>query len=161
MLDRERSVFEESLTHLEGRAEWGVKLIAEPGALEDAVAGEAPATGDDVSAGVAYLQGRGREAKAREEADRVAGAWAEEAHAALAALAEEALCNPLQNPEVSGHTGEMLLNGVYLVDEDSLPAFLRQADRLSADFAERSASVELTGPWPPYNFVRGSIEAAR
>lgn len=161
VLDRERAVFEDALRRLEGKTEWGVKLIAEPGALERAVSGEGSEAGGDASPGVEYMRRRSREARAREDADRIAEEWADRVHERASAHAAEALLNPLQNPEVSGHEGSMLLNGVYLVDDDDAEALRAEVAALAAEFQELSASVELTGPWPPYNFVKGSIEAAR
>jgi hypothetical protein len=76
-------------------------------------------------------------------------------------IASEALTNPLQAPELSGHAGEMILNGVYLVDDGDAEEFRRTVDELAEEYRDRGASVELTGPWPPYNFVKSSIEAAR
>jgi gas vesicle protein GvpL/GvpF len=162
MLDSEREVFVDALRRLEGKAEWGVKLIAEPGALDRAAAtGGSPADSGEVSAGTAYMRGKSLEAKIREEADRIAAEWAEDVHGRLAGLVAEALLNPLQNPEVSGHEGDMLLNGVYLVADDEVEAFHATAEQLGEEYEERGVAVELTGPWPPYNFVKGSIEAAR
>jgi len=161
MLEREQAVFRDALRSLEGKTEWGVKLIAEPGALERALAEDEAEESGDVSPGVAYMQSRGREAKEREEIDALANSWAAEAHDRLADAAVEALLNPLQNPEVSGHIGEMLLNGVYLVEDAGMGKFTKEVEALVADFDDRGVSVEMTGPWPPYNFVKGSIEAAR
>jgi hypothetical protein len=104
---------------------------------------------------------KSRQSRAREEADRVAEGWAQTVHERAAAIASEALLNPLQNPEVSGHDGDMLLNGVYLVDDRETEAFRSIVDGLADEFAARDASVTLSGPWPPYNFVKSSIEAAR
>jgi hypothetical protein len=55
----------------------------------------------------------------------------------------------------------MLLNGVYLVDDVDINAFRQAVEELNRRFGPRGARAELTGPWPPYNFVKGSIEAAR
>jgi hypothetical protein len=107
------------------------------------------------------MKRRQREAKVDEERDRVAEEWAQTVHERLAGRAAEALLNPLQRPEVSGHEGDMLLNGVYLVDEEEIGAFRATVDRLAEEFRGRGVSVELTGPWPPYNFVKSSIESAR
>ena len=164
MLGSEHTVFVDALESLEGKAEWGVKLIAEPGALERAAAPRGDPGAEDageLSPGMAYLRGRSEEAETREELDRIAMEWADGVHQRLASRVSEALLNPLQNPEVSGHEGEMLLNGVYLVGEDEAPAFHRAVEELQTEYRERGADVELTGPWPPYNFVKGSIEAAR
>ena len=48
----------------------------------------------------------------------------------------------------------MILNGVYLVDrerEDELRAALEE---LRSGHGDRGLVLELTGPWPAYNFVR-------
>ena len=163
MLDREGPVFEDALGRLEGKTEWSVKLIAQPGALSRASsAGRGPADQEaGLSRGAAYMRGKRDQAQAREEAAQLADEWADRVHQRVAAIAAEALLNPLQNPEVSGHTGEMLLNGVYLVDDADEEAFREEVTALSAELGDLGASVELSGPWPPYNFVKGSIEAAR
>jgi hypothetical protein len=163
MLERERLVFMEALDRLAGKTEWGVKVIAEPDAVERAAVGNGQ-DGDEAgaaSAGVAYLRQRSRENRARERGTEIAEEWAADAHELLAANASEALRNPLQNPELSGEIGEMLLNGVYLVDDEEIDAFRHAVDDLNRRFSPKGVRAELTGPWPPYNFVKGSIEAAR
>jgi len=163
MLGRERDLLVDALARLQGKTEWGVKVIAEPGALERAAAqgGARPDDEAKLSPGTAYMSEKRRQALSREEGDRVAEEWAEAVHERLAAKASEALLNPLQNPEVSGHIGEMLLNGVYLVDDREAEDFRGVVDQLAGEYLELGAAVELTGPWPPYNFVKSSIEAAR
>jgi hypothetical protein len=163
MLGRERDLLVDALARLQGKTEWGVKVIAEPGALERAAAqgGAGPDDEATLSPGTAYMSEKRRQAQSREEGDRVAQEWAEAVHDRLAARASEALLNPLQNPEVSGHIGEMLLNGVYLVDDREAEDFRGVVDQLAREYLELGAAVELTGPWPPYNFVKSSIEAAR
>jgi hypothetical protein len=164
LLEREHDVFADALARLEGKTEWGVKVIAEPGALESAAERESGAGGaspEELSAGAAYMREKSRAARRRDAVDRVAEAWAQDVHDRVAEHAVEALLNPLQNPEVSGHTGDMLLNGVYLVDDTSTAAFHSALDSLATEYQPHGVAVELTGPWPPYNFVKGSIEAAR
>jgi hypothetical protein len=164
MLQREHDVFIDALERLEGKTEWGVKLVADPGALERAAEESAEAEGepqDELSAGAAYMREKSRAARRQERIDRIAEGWAEDVHDRVARQAVEALLNPLQNPEVSGHNGDMLLNGVYLVEDPTSGDFHTAIEALATEYASRGARVELTGPWPPYNFVKGSIEAAR
>jgi Gas vesicle synthesis protein GvpL/GvpF len=164
VLEREHDVFTDALSRLDGKTEWGVKLIAEPEALERAAdadaAGDEPTSGE-LSAGAAYMREKGRAARRRDVADRIAENWSEKVHDRVAAHAVEALLNPLQNPEVSGHTGDMLLNGVYLVDDRAADEFHAAVGELASEYEPLGARVEISGPWPPYNFVKGSIEAAR
>jgi hypothetical protein len=164
VLEREHDVFADALDRLEGKTEWGVKVIAQPGALERAVdseSGTGAAPEEGLSAGAAYMREKSRATRRRDAADRIAESWAQDVHELVAAHAVEALLNPIQNPEVSGHTGDMLLNGVYLVDDVAAAEFHSAVDRLATEYQARDVQVELTGPWPPYNFVKGSIEAAR
>ena len=163
MMGREGAVLLEALERLDGKSEWGVKAFAEPGALERAAverAGEEAGAGA-LSPGAAYMDRRRREARAREEAEEVADGWAQEIHEQLTRGAAEALLNPLQRREVSGHEGDMLLNGVYLVGNEWVEQLQELVAELDDDYRERGVSIQLTGPWPAYNFVKSSIESAR
>ena len=163
LLAREGDLFRDALERLEGKTEWGVKLVAKPEALQRAAIsrGDLSPEPDAASEGTAYMNRKRREAQARDEEDQIAEEWAREVHERVAEGAAEALLNPVQRPEVSGYEGEMLLNGVYLVSDSDVDDFRRLVDRLADEYRERGALVELTGPWPPYNFVKSSIEAAR
>jgi osmotically-inducible protein OsmY len=160
MLERERSALMDALERLEGKTEWGVKAIAAPGVLEREVAGD----GDDraaPSAGTAYLDAKRRQAQTDEDREELADRWGFDIHDRLAAIAAEALLNPLQAPDVGGYEGEMLLNGVYLVEDSDAEKFKGLVAEASAEWEERGVALTLTGPWPAYNFVKNSIEAAR
>jgi len=163
MMSRERDALLEALERLEGKAEWGVKAFAGSGALERAALERAKEGADEesVSPGAAYMDRRRREARARENAEEIADGWAQAIHERLARCAAEALLNPLQRREVSGRDGDMLLNGVYLVEDEKVEQFRELASELADDYCTRGVLVELTGPWPAYNFVKNSIEAAR
>jgi hypothetical protein len=80
-------------------------------------------------------------------------------HGELARAAVAADRLPPQRRELSGRTEEMLLNGVYLVDDEDLPRFLALVDALAHEHEHRGLEVEPTGPWPAYNFVPGGIGA--
>jgi len=159
MLAAERAGLHEAIDRLRGQAEWGLKVFCDRAALAQAAA----APGDGAAGqgeGAAYLARRRAEADARERAREVLDAVVREAHERLAAVAREALVNPLQGRELTGREDDMALNGVYLVDDDEV-ARLRAAAEEVADAAPEGLSFELTGPWPPYNFVKRSVEAAR
>jgi hypothetical protein len=144
MLSRDYGVLIDALERLVGRAEWGVKAFAAPVAIEREAARRAIRA----------------EAEWDEEVP-TADDWAWEIHADLALFADEALRNPLQAPGGSGRQGEMLLNGVYLVDDERACAFRSVARELSERLGRRGVEIVLTGPGPAYNFVKSSIEAAR
>jgi hypothetical protein len=163
MMSREGPALLEALERLEGKAEWGVKAFAAPGALERAALrrAEEGAEQGPVSSGTAYMERRRREARARENAEEIADGWASSIHERLARCSAEALLNPLQRREVSGHDGDMLLNGVYLVEDTEVDRFRQLAARLGEEHRPDGVVIEATGPWPAYNFVKSSIESAR
>lgn len=144
MLGRDHGLLLDALARLGGRAEWGVKAFAAPIAME--------------------REALRRATRIDEEWDPdapLADEWAREIHADLALFAEEALLNPLQPPAVSGRRSEMLLNGVYLVDDERASAFRSVARQLSERLGLRGVEIVLAGPGPAYNFVKSSIESAR
>jgi hypothetical protein len=139
-----------ALDALEGREEWSVKLLADPEALARA-AGGAREPAEAPGSGAAYLLGRRAERDDRAAAARLATSVAEDVHAGLRAAAADAVLRPPQNRDLSGHEGEMLLNGAYLVDD---PARLREAvEALRERHRHLGARIELSGPFPPYSFV--------
>jgi hypothetical protein len=154
MLDREAELLEAALAHLAGRREWGVKgFLMAPRHAESAAAGAA-------TGGADYLRQRRAERDRRDHAAARADAACAAIHNRLRALAVEGLLTPPQRPEASGHAGQMLLNGVYLVADDARGAFHRELDTLREELADGGLELVLTGPWPAYNFVPTELGAA-
>jgi hypothetical protein len=153
MLERERDALSRALAWLEGRQEWGVKLLVEGERLAPtaAPAGEAAQS----EGGAAYLARRRNERQAREAARTLAVQIVDDVDQALRAHAIDAVRLPAQNRELSGHTGDMLLNGAYLVEADGVDALRATADELRDRYGDYGAQLVVTGPWPPYNFAAG------
>jgi hypothetical protein len=80
-------------------------------------------------------------------------------HEQLSEVTAEALSVPLQRPEASGHDGQMLLNGVYLVENAQQQTFFALIDELRREYESLGLELVPTGPWPAYNFVPGAIGA--
>jgi gas vesicle protein GvpL/GvpF len=157
MLERENGPMHAALEALRGKAEWGVKAFRLPSAsgaprLED-VDTERPQTGAD------YLERQRRARQRRERADEALDALCETIHSALTAIAARAVLLAPQRPEVSGHAGEMLLNGAYLVDAIRHEDFHATVGQLAHECGSQGIEVHLTGPWPAYNFVPDAIGA--
>jgi hypothetical protein len=165
MLEREASSLRGALDQLTGRQEWSVKVLVDP----DKLAEEARARSDKAEALEDELQGRGGggeymlrrrlERHTREVADSLARELAEHVHARLAERALDAVVRSPQNPELSGHEGRMLLNAAYLVEAERAAELRDLVGELEAEQAGLGARVELSGPWPPYNFVPAGTAA--
>jgi hypothetical protein len=153
-----------TLARLAGKTEWGVKIFVHPGELAEELEGQEGEEPEDPLAearpGEAYLLNRRRETLRKESLGRALEERCAQVHDELVATASEAVLNRLQPAELTGHPGEMALNGVYLVEDAAVQDFAETVERLQERHAP-SLEIELTGPWPPYNFVNSAIEVGR
>jgi hypothetical protein len=150
MLAERRDELTAALAALAGREEWSVKLLVDREALAAGLRepGEDPA---EPGSGAAYLLLRREERRLREAVGDRAARLAEDVHARLQERAVDARVRPAQNRELSGHEGEMILNGAYLVERDHADGLRALVDELEAHHGP--ARIELSGPLPPYSFV--------
>ena len=141
---------EETLDRIEGREEWSVKAYADPAARP---ASEDESSGEDtgMGAGKAYLLKRRAATQRREAAAQQDAETAEQLHAELQGSAVAGRRLAPQDRRLTGHVGEMILNGTYLVDRGEVEAFKSAVDRLAG--LHEHLRVELAGPWPPYSFA--------
>ena len=159
MLDAERESFAEILGLLEGRQEWGVKLLLDPARVADEARARSPevetleAQLAQRSEGGAYMLRRRLERHVSEVSESLAAEVARHVHARVQDWAVDAVTLSPQNRELSGHEGEMVLNGAYLVDADRVDGLRGLVGELETHHRELGARIELTGPCPPYNFV--------
>jgi hypothetical protein len=157
-LRRERASFVEALTALDGRLEWGVKVSIDAGSLIDAVQASADVGGAapervERGEGSTYMLRRRSERAAREAASSLARSVADDVHARLQDWAISTTIHPAQNRDLSGHTGEMVLNAACLVERSRTGELRELVAELEYRYRDLGATIELSGPWPPYNFI--------
>lgn len=131
-----------------GHVELGAKAYVVESAEEAAVP-ERPKSGRE------YLARRSAEASKRDDARMRRQAEVLAAHEAMADASTHAVANPPQDPALSGRSEPMVLNGAYLVARDNFDTFVALVERLGHDLKAHGISLEVTGPWPPYNFAAG------
>ena len=159
MLDREEKHLTGTLDRLAGRQEWGVKLLLDRDTLARAARERSPEIAGleeerlGRSGGGAYMIGRKVDRRMAELTHQLATEVAEDVHARLEDCTEDSVLNPPQNRELSGYEGEMLLNGAYLVESSRTEELRDVLTRLEERHSAFGARLELTGPWPPYNFA--------
>ncbi|QGN31965.1 GvpL/GvpF family gas vesicle protein [Microlunatus sp. Gsoil 973] len=133
-----------SLDRVEGCSEWSVKMLTD-------LATEQGAEDEPAASGTAYLQRRRAEYARHTDAQQRAAVAADEIHAALSRLTAASRRLPPQDRRLTGHRGEMMLNGAYLVADDQSEQFTSLVEQLGADLS--GSRLELGGPWPPYSFA--------
>ena len=151
----------EALERVAGRVELGVKAFvdhdrfASGGALRNESVRELTERVSGAVGGRAYMESRRLEQLVTDELMRFKGDVGAELHARLSGVAEDALTLPLRRPEVSGREEEMLFNGAYLVGDRA--RFEQELGAFVDDHREDGIEVDLTGPWPAYNFVPAGL----
>ena len=157
MLARETVALTDALRQLHGKAEWGVKVFGAAAGPAQSASGDEP---EPPASGTDYMRRRRTERDARFQADDEVLDACAAIHQRLTDVSADALTAPPQRPEVSGHDGPMLLNGIYLVETADEEVFLARVDELRERHASLGITLVPTGPWPAYNFVPGAIGAA-
>jgi Gas vesicle synthesis protein GvpL/GvpF len=161
LLADERIELGDALARLRGRAEWGLKLFVDRARLTDAVRDHAGDAAGESSGAAEYLQRKRRDRDLRERVDRMVITCAQESYARLEGLAAGARTNPVQHPDAHGRATEMALNAVYLVDAERRDEVAAAAAELRAEYEPLGFELELTGPWPAYNFASPTPAPAR
>ncbi len=126
------------LASLDGKREWGVKFLLRPRLHEGS---------DAHKSGKSYLIAK-RAAHAKHPLPLDAEKHAHEIHAKLQALANDSVLLPLQEH------GAMLMNAAYLLDRDAEKSFDAALAAASETAESNGIHCEVTGPWPPYSFVK-------
>jgi len=159
MLAQHYDDFVAALARLKGRQEWGVKVYCDRETLIqkiEAVSDRVKELRTEIARkpeGMAYFLKKRVEEAIAEEVERVSDEYAQRSHDRLTSRAEEAVVLPLQGREITGREEEMILNGAYLVASERLAAFQSELASLEKEYTDLGFRYEMTGPWPPYNFV--------
>jgi len=143
-LRREAHSLEHALSHLRGKDEFGVKVFADLHRGIGAGGADPPLSEQSGSGRMPYLI---EEACAR-------------VHEQLCAVATDGLVAPSEPFAAEAHAGELILNGVYLVEDRSREAFDNEVRELGRELGRLGIELQATGPWAAYNFVPGAIGAA-
>jgi hypothetical protein len=164
-LSERRDTLQAALDRVRGKVEVGVKAFID----RDRFAAGRAKQNDDIrqlesevataEGGRAYLERRRLEQLVASELERFRGEVAERIHGRLLPAAEDGHALPLQAPEISGRSEEMIFNGAYLVTANR-GGFEEALASLAHDIRDDGVDLELTGPWPAYNFVPEELGAA-
>jgi len=150
LLESRQSQLHGTIDRVRGRVEIGVKAWVDTARLADTLRGEEGASSSGT--GREYLQRRRQEQRRLDEVRERCAELAAEAHGRLLSVAVEGVQNRPHPPELTGRPEMMLLNGAYLVPAADT-ALEAEVGRLAAEHGPFGVTYELTGPWPPHNFV--------
>lgn len=146
------------IERLRGSEEWGLNVYCDRAELLEKVTSLSPVLREmseragAAAPGQAYLLRKKieslREGEARAETRRVA----ERIEAELAACSRAAARLRVLKDE-GGEHGELTAKLAFLVERSGFGGFRSAAERLAEEYAGAGFRLELTGPWPAYNFA--------
>jgi len=134
------------LRRIEGKVEWAVKVYRTAEARR-------PTASRPSGSGRDYLLARSRDISARSSIEEQLREGVREIHETLGQVSAEYVRNQPQDAVLSGRREQMLLNGAYLVSRADQARFLDVVRETADNFSTKGLSVEVSGPWPAYNFT--------
>jgi hypothetical protein len=151
LLSERRREFAADLERVRGCVEVGVKGFVERPVLEEHLARERAGV-DAATPGRAYLERRRLQQDVAAEAATIIAEAARSTHARLLRRSLAGAVSRPHSRELSGRADEMFLNAAYLVPAAD-QELRSEVAALGRAYAPLALSFELTGPWPPFNFV--------
>ena len=160
MLEEKHDELLAIIERLRGREEWGLNVYSDRARLKEAVVSLSPRLSElseqaaQASPGQAYLLRKKidslRDAEARGETRRVAAEIEQELAGAAAGSARLRVLK-----DEGGEQGDVAAKLAFLVEGARFEEFRAAAERLAQKYEGAGFKLELTGPWPPYNFAAG------
>jgi hypothetical protein len=139
---RQRRRLDAVTRRIGGRREWGLRVRR--------VGAASRPTTRRVTTGAGYLAAKKQARDAEQESAARGLAGVNRTFAAFAALAVEAD----RRPAAAGdQPSSVLLDAAFLVDVTRTPGFRAAVRRATREWARTGHRIELTGPWPAYNFI--------
>lgn len=159
-LTRHYEPFKATLERLEGKEEWSAKVyLTDTKKIEQMIKEESEVIREgekemaSLPEGMAYFIEKELEELLLKERDRELRKVQKEFFERLKTYAEEAREGRILEKEFTGRLEPMVLNASYLIRKERIEDFKLEADRIGEQLTRKGLSLELSGPWPPYNFV--------
>ncbi|MDD3395392.1 MAG: GvpL/GvpF family gas vesicle protein [Anaerotignum sp.] len=155
-----------ALQRLKGCEEWGVKAYLWPEKLKQFITENTPEIRERIemlsfmSNTSTYLMKRKIDNLIHEQTDNRFDFIEEYIVKALRAVSEcEASLKPVA-PKLQQTEDRFFFNASFLVRKTMLQSFHQQLNELSDKFEPEGVTFKITGPWPPYTFVKDTEQEA-
>jgi len=155
--DYSDSLFE-NFHHIEGKAEWGIKIYCDRKLLSEQIDELSEETAElekqimASSPGKAFLLRRKKSELVENEMDRICKSYGQHYYDEFRKLSVSTTLNNLLPKKFSGREDAMILNASFLVNKTKVDDFKNTVDT----FRKAGISgffIETTGPGPPFSFV--------
>jgi hypothetical protein len=158
MLSERATELREILERLRGREEWGVNVFCDQSVLMSSITSVSPVLRDlseraaQASPCQSYLMQKKIEALRVDESRIAVSRIVEEIEYVLAEHSDDAKRLRVLKVEATEY-GELKAKFAFLIRKSDFDAFRDAAERLAQEHQTAGVRLELTGPWPTYNFT--------
>lgn len=150
VLETDRELLSRGLEAVRGHVEWGVQIF---------LTGEPePEPAPRHRSGRDYLRHRSEQAGSRERVAEERKSRVLAAYGLISDASTHSVTNPPQDPALSKRREPMLLNSAHLVPRNREEPFFTVLGQVQEELRGSGMVVEVSGPWPPYNFVHLATE---
>lgn len=159
MLGDNGSEFAQILDKLRGCEEWGVNVFCDQSKLMSDITSVSPVLRElaeqaaQASPGQSYLMQKKIDTLRVEETRATLTRIIEEIEKALSEMSDDAKRLRVLKVEATEH-GELRAKFAFLIQKSEFLKFHDAAERLAEEHQAAGMRLELTGPWPAYNFTR-------
>ena len=157
MLNEKGRELAQIIERLRGHEEWGVNVYSDRATLLASITEVSPRLrelarqAEAASPGQSYLMQKKIEALRMDEVRTALNEIVERVEKTLSAEASDAKRLRILKVEATEH-GELKAKFAFLVKRSQFEEFRAAAERLAAEHLAAGVRLELTGPWPAYNF---------
>ena len=158
MLTEKSRELEEIIEHLRGREEWGVNVYSDRAVLMASITSVSPVLRELVERaaqappGQSYLMQKKIDAMRVDEVRAAVNRIIDQVEGKLKEHTDDARRLRILKVETTEH-GELKAKFAFLVKRSGFEEFRDAAERLAQEHQAAGVRLELTGPWPVYNFV--------
>jgi hypothetical protein len=160
MLTEKGRELERIIEQLRGREEWGVNVYSDRAVLLSSIISVSPVLrelverAEKASPGQSYLMQKKIDALRVDEARAAVNRIVDQIEEKLTEQSDDGVRLRILKVETTEH-GELKAKFAFLVKRSGFEEFRDAAERLAKENQTAGIRLELTGPWPVYNFVTG------
>jgi hypothetical protein len=158
MLSQRREELRHHIERLRGREEWGLNIFCDRQRLMEKIVSMSPRLRELTERAAAATPGQSYLMRKKIDAMRADEARAEikrvvaEIESDLTGFGDASVRLRVLKDE-GGEHGDLVAKLAFLVAHTRFEEFSRAAERLAQEYAAPGFKLELTGPWPAYNFA--------
>ncbi|MFD1020675.1 GvpL/GvpF family gas vesicle protein [Thalassobacillus hwangdonensis] len=158
-VEPKKQAFIHSLSRLDGKQEWNLKIYCDDEKWEEAFAHhnsiieEKKAEIENLSPGKQFFAKKKLDQWMKEEMDKEKDRLCYAIHDTLDDLAVESSVKKTWGKDVTGKNEAMNWNSVYLFSKEQVEEVAKHLESWKEKWGDRGWKFEVTGPWPPYHFA--------